>query len=275
MVRPVYQPVTIEAGLSNQPWPSNANVNATGQTCRAIKLAGMVGIRMTVLAQIGRPHFEEICVRRAMRIVAVGAVFAHRGMFPQERAALLRMATIAGVVDRGGFQQARPFAAAVRIVALGTFFRPIPARHHGVFGMAHLGTFGLMAGKADARTHCIADGMDVMAAGATHPAHIVCAAEPIGVGFVVLVATKTGAIIVSGRCVFIFERLNFHRAGIVVLTHHLDMRRPPAVTGLTASLRIAIKRAAMNACLESLHRNFVASKALRVINTGLIRPCVG
>lgn len=88
MVRPVYLPVTVDTGFSSQAYRLAAST-AAGQTARTIDLAGMVGIGMTVLTQIWQPDLEEICVRRAMRVVTIGAIFTHRGMFPQERAALL------------------------------------------------------------------------------------------------------------------------------------------------------------------------------------------
>ena len=88
MVRPVYLPVTVDTGFSSQAYRLAASATA-GQTARTIDLAGMVGIGMTVLTQVWQPDLEEIRVRRAMRVVTIGAVFAHRSMFPQKRAALL------------------------------------------------------------------------------------------------------------------------------------------------------------------------------------------
>src|SRR5260221_14559913 len=43
--------------------------------------------RMALLAQPGRPRLEERAIVRTMRRVTVGAVFRHRAMLPEERAA--------------------------------------------------------------------------------------------------------------------------------------------------------------------------------------------
>lgn len=98
VVRAMNQAVAIQARFARQaqrfPIPASAR-----QTGRAVDLAWMRRIRMAVLAQVGRPDLEEICTRRAVRIMTVGAVFAHWRMLPQERTALLGMASIAGLVD--------------------------------------------------------------------------------------------------------------------------------------------------------------------------------
>src|SRR5258708_1158103 len=54
--------------------------------------------RVALLAQPGRPRLEERSIVRAMGRMAVGAVFRHRGMLPEERAATIRVAGVAGFV---------------------------------------------------------------------------------------------------------------------------------------------------------------------------------
>ena len=116
-------------------------------------------------------------------------------MFPQERAAFFRMATITGLIDRGGFQQTRPLAA-VGIMALGAFFRTISARHHRVAGVICLSTFGLMAGETNALRHRIARCMYGVAISAAYSAHIVRAATPVRVRFFIFMASETGAVFI-------------------------------------------------------------------------------
>ena len=267
----MYLSMTVDTGFSNHAHRIPGSP-AIGQTRSAIKLAGMVEIGMAGLAQIRWPNLQKICLSRTMRIVAVGAIFTHRGVFPQEGTALFRMATITGLIDGGRFQQTGAFASTVRVVALCTFFRAIPARHHRIAGMAQLCTSGLMTSKTNARTYRIADGMQAMAIGATHPAHLVRTAQPTGVDFVVFVAAQAGAVPFCGRGRFIAERLYQQGADEVVLSDHLNMPRPAAVTILTARQRIAIKCPTVNTRFESLHLYFVARYAFRVINTCLVRP---
>ena len=61
--------------------------------------------------------FQQVLIHRAVRIMAVQAVLAHRRMFEQERSALLGMARVAIVVDRIRPQQ-RLGGAAVRIMTI-------------------------------------------------------------------------------------------------------------------------------------------------------------
>ena len=79
MIRPVYQAMTIHTGFAQQ---AHRPITPAGQARCAINLTGMIGIGMTVLTQIGRANLEEICVRRAVRIVASGTIFTHGGVLP-------------------------------------------------------------------------------------------------------------------------------------------------------------------------------------------------
>ena len=65
-----------------------------------------------------RPRdFQHELIVRAVRVVAVQAVFADRRMLEQERSALLGMAFVASVVDVSVFKSAS--VAAMRVVAIG------------------------------------------------------------------------------------------------------------------------------------------------------------
>ena len=61
--------------------------------------------RVALVAKPRRRHFQHALVDRAMRIVTVRAVLAHRRVLEQERSALLGMALVAIVVDRVRPQQ--------------------------------------------------------------------------------------------------------------------------------------------------------------------------
>ena len=81
---------------------------------RIARMPGEIGV--TLLAKTWPRDPEHEVVDRAVRLVAVHAVLAHRRMLPQERAALLRMALVAIVVD-GGLVQKSLAVGAMRIVA--------------------------------------------------------------------------------------------------------------------------------------------------------------
>lgn len=57
--------------------------------------------RMAFVAEPRPRHLEQEFVHGAVRIVAVQAVLAHRGMLPQIRAALLCVTAVAILVHRG------------------------------------------------------------------------------------------------------------------------------------------------------------------------------
>src|SRR5216684_308174 len=74
--------------------------------------------RVAALTEERLFHDQQRLVRGTVGIVAVEAVFAHRRMLEEERAALFRMALDALVVDRIRGDEARRLGA-VRVVAAG------------------------------------------------------------------------------------------------------------------------------------------------------------
>ena len=90
----MYHSVTVYAGFANQSLRLTSN-----QIGRVKYRFGMTPTGVTVLAQVRRPEFEEIRVGRAMGVMTVGTVFGHWGMLKQERAAFLRVASVACFVD--------------------------------------------------------------------------------------------------------------------------------------------------------------------------------
>src|SRR6516162_2619315 len=84
---------------------------------RISRIAWVPGeIGVALLAQTRPRDLQQEVVDRAVRIVAVEAALAHRSMFPQERAALLRVALVAIVVN-GGLVQKSLAVGPMRIVA--------------------------------------------------------------------------------------------------------------------------------------------------------------
>ena len=85
-------------------------------------------IRMTLLTQEGNRRDQQRVLIRAMRRVAIEAVLANGRMLEQERSALLRMALVAGLVDRIGLEQ-RIGQGAMRIMAVIAAHLPFGQRH--------------------------------------------------------------------------------------------------------------------------------------------------
>ena len=76
-------------------------------------------VTVTLGAQSRVGNFEQAIVDRAVGFVAVGAIFPHRRMFVQKRAAPFRVAQITGFIDARLFELGR-VGSSVRIMAVGT-----------------------------------------------------------------------------------------------------------------------------------------------------------
>src|SRR6476620_3670263 len=72
---------------------------ATGEVGAAVDLCGVVA-GVALLAQIGRARLEQRRQGRAVRCVAADAAFDDRRVLPEERAALLGVTGVAGLVHR-------------------------------------------------------------------------------------------------------------------------------------------------------------------------------
>ena len=86
-------------------------------------------------------------VIRTVRVMAVGAVFAGRGMLPQERTPFISVTGVASFIHGGGFQKFGP-EGTMRVVTTGTVHLPFPDRH--MRGFQKLSPFFQMAAQADA-----------------------------------------------------------------------------------------------------------------------------
>jgi len=96
---------------------------------RISRIAGVPDkIGVALLAQPRPRDLQQEVVDRAVRIVAVEAALAHRGMLPQERAALFRMAFVAIVVD-GSLIQKSLAVGPMRIVAARARHLALANRH--------------------------------------------------------------------------------------------------------------------------------------------------
>ena len=84
--------------------------------------------RVALEAQPRARHFQRVLVDRAMRIVTVQAILAHRRMLEQERSALFGVAGVAIVVDRI-LPDERLGGAAVRIMTIRAHDLALADRH--------------------------------------------------------------------------------------------------------------------------------------------------
>src|SRR5450759_2839394 len=196
MVRPMDQHMAVQAGAT-------AHLNARGGRSRllgtidgrhvaarqigaAVDLIAMV-TAVTLLTKPRRARLQQRCVGRAVRRVAVGAIVNDGSVLPEEGAASLRMAGVAGLVDRILDQQLRA-GRTVRVVA-------VRARHLGGARQAGhrqrvgrdatgLGALRFVAPEADfglgrLAQHLLVWRMDAVAVGAGHAPAFMLAPGPV------------------------------------------------------------------------------------------------
>ena len=170
--RPVDRRVAVQAALVE-------GVPRLGGVGRAGVARGLVAL----LAQQRRLHLQHLLVDRAVGVVAVEAVLAHRRVLPQERAALLGVAGVAVLVDRG-LQQHPLVGRAVRVVAARALQLALAQRH---VARAHqLGLLLQVAARAQLHLRLLeqrlldgALGVRVVARAAGHLAAVVARAHPV------------------------------------------------------------------------------------------------
>ena len=113
MVRTVNLVMAVPAVFSN-----HALVKSIGwNIVTAIRRGRMKRCRVTLLAQPGCAGHQQVRIVGSMRCMAIGAVFTHRLVFPQERSTFFGMAVIAGFVNRAALQLAGS-ATAVRVMTI-------------------------------------------------------------------------------------------------------------------------------------------------------------
>src|SRR5215472_3463511 len=160
---------------------------------------GAVTEAMTFGTQSRPRYLQHVFVVAAVRIMAAQAVFPHRRVLEQERAALLSVAFVTGVVDGVFPQQRFGRAAAVRIVTVRTGDLAFAQRHVrraedlGASVLVTLETgvhldLGLQRRLARYRSH------DGMAFGARNGPGFVRAAHPVG-SLSALVASEADRIV--------------------------------------------------------------------------------
>ena len=98
VVRPVHLRMAIDAAPGEQ--EARSAGAAARQPGRRARHGGMARHRMALLAQQRRILLQPRLIDRTVRVMAQGAVLGHRRMLPQERAALFRVAGVAGLVHR-------------------------------------------------------------------------------------------------------------------------------------------------------------------------------
>jgi hypothetical protein len=106
----------------------------------------MLRLDVALLAESGRAGLQQLRTGGTMRFMAVHAIFHHRGMLPQERAAPLRMALVTGLINCARNEQAG-IGSSMRVMAIGAGDLSFPKRH--VRRALHLSAAQLVALKAD------------------------------------------------------------------------------------------------------------------------------
>ena len=116
MVRAVDLGVAVQAALAEQLLRAGGRGGA-GQAGAAVCGARVLGREMALLAEPRHARLQQVRVHGAVRAVAERALFADGRVLPEERAALLGVARVAGLVHGGLREQARPVRP-VRVVAV-------------------------------------------------------------------------------------------------------------------------------------------------------------
>jgi hypothetical protein len=167
--------------------------------------------RVALLAQEWRARLQQVFHHGAVRIVAVAAILGHRLVLVDKRAALFRVAVVAGVVDAVASQQLRPDRT-VRLVAVGAAHLALGQRV--MRGLVEFVALLLVAGEADHGlgpfvAHPVVGRVQLMARGAGNVRGLVGTAVPVRALGIVLMAGEAGK--VSQRNVGHFPAAISHR----------------------------------------------------------------
>src|SRR4029453_12718876 len=121
--------MTVLAGAANhaRALPS-AGEGAGSRLAVTVELAGGYSRVVALLAEIRSCGDQQLVLVGSVGLMAVDAVLADRRVLPQHRAALLRVARVADVVDRIGVQE-RSGRRPVRIVAVDARHLALGQRH--------------------------------------------------------------------------------------------------------------------------------------------------
>jgi len=218
--------MTIDAAASQQ----KRARRAAGQPLRIAHDRRVAGAFMTGLTQEGRPHFQQGGLRRAVRIMAVGAVLGDRLMLPQKRSPKFGMAAGASLRD-GVPDELRRCGGPVRRVARSAC--------HGAFsqgvmrGLEQIGVLCLVTSGADLDLsrrglHRILGGVQSVAARAGDIARCVGAGGPVVCG-IALVATQASRVLLRRRSQRLRPKINHAGQWSSTRPH---MRAAGAVAGL-------------------------------------------
>ena len=200
----------------------------------AVERARVIG-RVALLAQPGDPALQKRRVVRAVRGMAVRAIFGDRIVLPQEGAAPVRVARVARLVNAVLDHQLRAVRP-VRIVAIGTGH--LSGKYWVCRNLMNLGTLGLMTreahlGLGGRREHAIVLSMDLVTGSAGHVAALMLAPQPIG-ALAVLVAAEARFGLQLGWCRRSMPEINVYRRSRRGPLGVLYVRLTRSVTGVTA-----------------------------------------
>src|SRR6185436_2975265 len=99
--------VAVPAGMLRGPVAHAGDGGSGGAVARVVEGAGVTRVEVAALAEEGLLRDQHLVVVRPVGVVAVQAVLAHGRVLPEERAALLRVALQALLVDVGGVDHLR------------------------------------------------------------------------------------------------------------------------------------------------------------------------
>jgi len=231
--------------------------------------------RMAVVTQERHLFFQQTSILRTVRRMAVGAIFTHRLMFPQERAALLGMAVVANFRHAHFFEQLRS-GGTVRIVAIRADHFTLANRVmrkliavRTLFGV----TLEARVGLSLLGQHRIRGSVKGMAIHASDIVALVLASLPVHAQAVFVAAHADFVDDFGRRLVLTLEDNRGQGALAVVAVRRTHVFRAGAVTRFAIVLRERGPRIAFNSVCRSkdIHRRtFIVTTHARIGTPGCI-----
>ena len=143
-----FEPWTCEWQLTQEPASRNPDGLPPGRPAPVRATLGCPTLRVTLLAQQRRPLHEQRWMDGAVRRVTIRAVLRNRRVLPQERTALLRVAGVAGLIQRGLEQELRRHGPMNLVAGVAGHLRKAHWMHRR---LVELRTLALVAGVTDLR----------------------------------------------------------------------------------------------------------------------------
>lgn len=172
---------------------------------------------VALMAQEGDSDLEKVFCCRAVRIMAIAAIFIDRFVVVYERAAFFHVTGVAGVDDAIALHQLRT-GRAMGIVAIRA--SDLTFQHGVMRWLVCFDALLLVTGEANFRlgflvAYLVMPAMNVMAGCAGDVTSFVNATRPQVASRVFLVASQTSLVASAGRCIAFLAKVQVCFGGVV------------------------------------------------------------